>query len=110
MSMNHSDFFDLLQSKEVLPNNQELRQSFESIINGFIANEIPDLENIPLEHIDEFGKQFEQIRHHVCFYTTGTFGISGGPDCLLKELLYLNLFMEQLEKVEEKGLENEIFI
>ncbi|MEW9181619.1 hypothetical protein BW897_31160 [Bacillus cereus] len=39
------DFFDLLQSKEVLPNNQELRQSFELLINGFIANEMPDLEN-----------------------------------------------------------------
>ncbi|WOA60616.1 MULTISPECIES: hypothetical protein [Bacillus] len=38
------DFFDLLQSKEVLPNNQELRQSFELLINGFIANEMPDLE------------------------------------------------------------------
>ncbi|MGE6593987.1 hypothetical protein ACQKFU_31770 [Bacillus mycoides] len=35
MIMNHSDFFDLLQSKEVLPNNQELRQSFELLINGF---------------------------------------------------------------------------
>ncbi|QWG70492.1 hypothetical protein EXW32_29650 (plasmid) [Bacillus mycoides] len=45
MIMNHSDFFDLLQSKEALPNNQELLQSFELLINGFIANEMPDLEN-----------------------------------------------------------------
>ncbi|HHK5541824.1 MULTISPECIES: hypothetical protein [Bacillus] len=109
MSMNHSDFFDFLQSKEVLPNNQELRQSFESIINGFIANEMPDLENIPLEHIDEFEKQFEQLRHYVTFYSDNAFRING-PDCELKEMLHLHLFTEQLEDVEKQGLEDEIFI
>ncbi len=70
---------------------------------------MPDLENIPLEHIDEFEKQFEQLQHYVTFYSGNSFRING-PDCELKEMLHLHLFTEQLENVEKQGLEDEIFI
>lgn len=109
MSINHNDFFDFLKSKEVSQNDHELRKSFELIINGFIANEVPNLDKIALEHIDIFKRQFEQIRHRVMFNRDDTFRVSG-PDCLLKEFLYLHIFNEQLEKSEKQGIEDEIFI
>lgn len=55
MNMNHSDFFDFLQSKEVLPNNYELSQSFESIING------PDCELKEMLHLHLFTEQLENV-------------------------------------------------
>ncbi|PEB54527.1 hypothetical protein COO03_04590 [Bacillus sp. AFS098217] len=109
MSINHNDFFDLLKSNEISNNEHDLRKSFELIINGFMANEIPNLDAIALEHIDAFEQQFEQIRHRVMFNRDGTFRVSG-TDCLLKEFLHLHLFSEQLEKIEKQGIEDEIFI
>lgn len=95
MDFNNQAFFDSLEPEKA--SLIENKQAFNEILWGFIEGKMPNLDNITLEQIEAFEKDYMKL-HFV--RNADKRATLSGESCLLKEMLQSYLFIQSLEKVE----------